>query len=91
MRQWISRSLLIGGVFLLVWLVVIYSWRASNRLPSNIEVGAYFLGFPLLVLGTLWLGRKVVQISGVVRSKHPGRMLYGELEAAITRVLPAKI
>ena len=64
MRQWISRSLLIGGVFLLVWLAVIYSWRTSNRLPSNIEVGAYFLGFPLLVLGTLWLGRKVVQTSG---------------------------
>jgi hypothetical protein len=63
MRQWISRSLLIGGVFLLVWLVVIYSWRTSNRLPSSIEVGAYFLGFPLLVLGTLWLGRKVLQTS----------------------------
>ena len=63
MRQWISRSFLIGGVFLLVWLVVIYSWRTSNRLPSNIEVGAYFLGFPLLVLGTLWVGKKVLQTS----------------------------
>jgi peroxiredoxin len=33
----------------------------------------------------------VIDKDGVVRSKHPGRMLYGELEAAITRVLPAKI
>jgi len=32
----------------------------------------------------------VIDKDGVVRSKHPGRMLYGELEAAITRVLPVK-
>lgn len=58
MQSWLTRSLFIGGIFSLVWLAVIYNWRASNRMPNGTEVALYFIVLPIAVLITLWLAVK---------------------------------
>ena len=55
MQAWFSRSLWIGGVFLLVWLAVVYSWRIYNRTPNAVDVALYFLAFPIAILIVVWL------------------------------------
>ena len=55
MPAWFSRSLLIGGVFSLVWLVVVYTWRVNNRMPNAMDVALYFIACPIALLIVFWL------------------------------------
>ena len=54
MPKWLSRSLLIGGTFILVWLVVMYSWHTSNRMPDIPDVVLYFIALPVALLAASW-------------------------------------
>lgn len=55
MHGWLSRGLLIGGVFALVWLAVIYSWNTTNRIPNVVDVAFYFIAAPIALLIAVWL------------------------------------
>jgi hypothetical protein len=66
MRGWLSRSLLIGGVFALVWLAVIYSWTSSKRIPNASDVAFYFVAAPIAVLIAVWM---ISKVWGIARSK----------------------
>lgn len=66
MRGWLSKGLLIGGVFALVWLAVIYSWTANNRIPNASDVAFYFVAAPIAVLIAVWMASKAW---GVATSK----------------------
>ncbi|MFZ6747812.1 hypothetical protein [Undibacterium sp. Ren11W] len=55
MRGWLSKGLLIGSVFALVWLAVIYSWTASNRIPNASDIAFYFVAAPIAVLISVWM------------------------------------
>lgn len=55
MPAWFSRSLLIAGVFSLVWLVVVYTWRVNNRMPNAMDVALYFIACPIALLIAFWL------------------------------------
>jgi hypothetical protein len=58
MQGWFGRSLLIGGVFSMVWMAVVYSWRVNNRLPNGTEVALYFVALPIALLFVIWLAVK---------------------------------
>lgn len=55
MHKWLQRGLWISATFILVWLIVIYSWRTNNRMPNTLDVVFYFFALPAGILIILWL------------------------------------
>lgn len=58
MRPWISRTLLVLGVFITVWFAMVLYWRATNRMPTSSDVALYLLAIPAGLLLLLWLTLK---------------------------------
>ncbi|MDR3391958.1 MAG: hypothetical protein P4L77_09505 [Sulfuriferula sp.] len=59
MQSWGKRILLVGLVFVAVWLLVIVYWRTSMHMPTLADVLLY-LGFaPAALLSSAWLIRKM--------------------------------
>jgi hypothetical protein len=54
MRVFFKRLLWISATFLFVWLVVIFYWKSSSRLPAQSELVLYLGVLPLVLLGTGW-------------------------------------
>ena len=62
MRPWISHTLLVSGVFIIVWFAMIVYWQATNRMPTSSDVVLYLFAIPAMLLATLWLIFKGVAI-----------------------------
>lgn len=55
MRPWISRTLLVSGVFIVVWFAMIVYWQANNRMPTSSDVVLYLFVIPAALLAAIWL------------------------------------
>lgn len=63
----ILRSiLLLAVVFILVWCLVVFYWRATDANPSPTDLALYLGALPLGLVGSYWLLRK-----GIERLKRP--------------------
>ena len=50
MRAWIRGTLLTAGTFGVCWGGTIWTWRATDRMPSTADLAIYLLAVPLVVL-----------------------------------------
>ena len=55
MKSWLFKSILIVCVFAVTWIMALYYWQTSHRVPNGFDIGIYFLAIPLGILLTLWL------------------------------------
>ena len=55
MRPWLSRALVVCGVFIIVWFAMIVYWQSSNRMPTSSDLAINLFAFPLGLLAALWL------------------------------------
>lgn len=58
--RWLTRSLWLGGIVLLVWISVVVYWQSTARSPSEADLLIYMALLPLLVAGAAWGVYKVV-------------------------------
>ncbi|WP_202413480.1 hypothetical protein [Duganella sp. CY15W] len=56
--NWLRKLALAGAAFGISWGGAIWYWRETNRMPATSELALYMLVLPLVLLTTLWLGRK---------------------------------
>lgn len=54
MRVLFKRMFWISATFLLVWMVVIFYWKSSSRLPAQSELVLYLGMLPLVLIGAGW-------------------------------------
>lgn len=54
-RPWLSRALIVCGVFIIVWFAMIVYWQASNRMPTSADLAINLFALPLGLLAALWL------------------------------------
>lgn len=60
MRGWIKGALFASLVFGASWIGAVSYWRASNRMPSTLDLFAWMAALPLGLLLAVWIGRRVV-------------------------------
>lgn len=58
MLQWVKRALFVSVVFIIVWIMMVIYWQASNRIPTSSEVVLYLFGIPFGLLLAVWLIRQ---------------------------------
>ena len=58
MPGWLSRSLIIGCIFSLVWMAAIYSWTSGKRMPNVADLAFYLVAAPVALLICIWLALK---------------------------------
>lgn len=61
MARFLKKGLLVLAVFGIVWLAIIIWWQESRTLPTGVDIALYLFALPLALLGTLWLGMKLVR------------------------------
>lgn len=54
-RPWLTRALIVCGVFIIVWFAMIVYWQASNRMPTSGDLAINLFALPLGLLAALWL------------------------------------
>lgn len=59
MRGWIKGALFASLVFGASWIGAVSYWRASNRMPSTLDLFAWMAALPLGVLLAVWIGRRI--------------------------------
>jgi len=61
MRGWLKGALLASLVFCGSWIGAVSYWRATNRMPSTLDLFAWMAALPLALLLAVWLGRRIAQ------------------------------
>ena len=70
MRAWLKRGLLVGAVFVAIWMMMAIYWRSVNRLPTPSEIVIYLLVVPLCFVLAVWLIRKSAKgLAGVAAAR----------------------
>lgn len=59
MGGWIKGALFATLVFGASWVGAVSYWRASNRMPSTLDLFAWMAALPLGVLLAVWIGRRI--------------------------------
>ena len=77
---WIRNSLIGGFVFFICWAVAIAYWRSTRSAPATTELAVCLFAIPLALIGTLWLGARLV----LARVAAPA-----PIQAAVKPAVPA--
>jgi len=60
MRNWLKGALLSTSVIGSSWVGAVSYWRATNRMPSTLDVFVWLAALPLALLFAFWLGRRML-------------------------------
>ncbi len=60
MRAWLSNTLATGGAVGASWGAAVWHWRATNRMPSDVELAGALVVLPLVLLLAFWGGKKIL-------------------------------
>ena len=83
MARFLKKGLLVLAVFGIVWLAIIIWWQESRTLPTGVDIALYLFALPLALLGTLWLGTKLVRAARAPKPEaEPGDTAPAEAVAA---------
>jgi hypothetical protein len=56
MRTLLKRLVLLGVIFLVVWIAIVLYWKSTARLPSETDLLLYLGLLPLAIAGLIWGG-----------------------------------
>lgn len=85
MRGWLKGALLASLVFCGSWIGAVSYWRATNRMPSTLDLFAWMAALPLALLLAVWLGRRIAAARAAAASPAP----TGDAAAAAPAAPPA--
>lgn len=60
-RRILRSMLLLAVVFVVVWCLVVFYWRATDANPSSTDLALYLGALPLGLVGSYWLLRKGIE------------------------------
>ena len=78
MRNWLKGALLSTSVFGSSWVGAVSYWRATNRMPSTLDVFVWLAALPLALLLAFWLARRML----AAREAQPTAPSADTLDAA---------
>lgn len=56
----LKGGLLAAGVFIACWGGAIWYWRGASGTPGTLELALVLLGLPLMLVGSMWFGGKLL-------------------------------
>lgn len=72
MQNWMKRSLLVLTVFGACWIVAVWYWRSTTRMPDTGDLALAMLVMPLVLLSAVWLANKSFNTAPVALARADG-------------------